>query len=127
MPDPGFPLCQAHRLGVELAQKKIQPRQIRDAGSRSIHLREDEVSNCSGVGKMEVVQKVEPHAQVATKNAGDGDIDAIGRGAAHHAGNDHPSATASSAGVREPVTLWAKSTISCRSCSTSNRVGTMEG
>src|SRR5437879_3498059 len=73
------------------------------------------------------MQQIETQAQVATEDAGDGDVDAIGGGAAHHSGNDHPSATASSAGVREPVTLWANSTISCRSCSTSNLVGTIEG
>ena len=125
--DPRFLLRCPDSVGVQVTQQKIQTGEIGDAGARGIHVGQDESPDGGGIWSVRMMQQVVTQAGIATVDASDGDVDAIGGGAAHHAGYDHPSATAISEGVREPVTRCVKSIISSRSCSKSYRVGTMDG
>ncbi len=99
------PLRRTDRIGIEFAQKKIQSREIGNARSRGIHGREDGATDLAGIREFVVGQQFQTRAEAAALNARERNIDAVGRGAAHHAGDDHPATSSAEACRRRSSSL----------------------
>ena len=86
---PRASLRGANRVGIEFAQQELQPRKIGDAGRPRVHRREHSATHLGRIGKLVMRQQFEARAEAAALDAHQRDVDAVRRGAAHHAGDDH--------------------------------------
>src|SRR5271157_402112 len=86
---PGAALCRTNRVGIEFAEKEIGPREIGDAGRLRVHHCQNGTTHIVRVRELIVGQQLETRAEAASLDANQRDVDPVGRGAAHHAGDNH--------------------------------------
>ena len=82
-------LSGANGIRVEVTEKEIEPRKIGDARCACVHQLENGTPDLGWVRELIVGQQLQAGAESSSLDAHQRDVDPIGRGAAHHARDDH--------------------------------------
>ena len=77
------------RFSVGQAEAPVEPRQLGRRGGSRVHGGEDGAAQRGRIRKALMGEQRESGPELAGRDADQGDIDAVGRGAAHDAGNSH--------------------------------------
>ena len=78
-----------YRVTVGLAEAPVEPRKLGSRCLRRVHCSKDRFAQHCGIGKSAMADQLDPGSRACGRDAAERDVDAVGRGAAHDAGDEH--------------------------------------
>ena len=78
-----------YRVTVGLAEPPVEPRKFGGRCLGRVHCRKNRFAQYCGIGKGAMANQLDPGSRTCGRDAAERNVDAIGRGAAHDAGDEH--------------------------------------